>query len=57
MIYKPQSLDDVIERRQTYDIRSWIVIYPTGGTSGHFSIRDEALQLARELWPNLPEDR
>jgi hypothetical protein len=58
MLGKPPScLLDVVERHQSYDVVSWLVLVPTGGTSGYFHCREDALHFAKELYPDLPEDR
>lgn len=49
------SLDDKVEPFPNGwgEGYSWVVLLPSGGTSGAFGDRDEAIEYAREVWPML----
>lgn len=58
--FPPKALSDVIDlhpRSGWGTDQSWTVHLPAGGHSGHFWNRVEAVEFARERWPNLKDDQ
>lgn len=56
MIERPKCLLDVLERVKFGDVVAWEIRLPTGASSGLFRSREDALRLAKEHYPNIPEE-